>query len=221
MDGEREPVPAHRVDEHLAGCPECTRWHQQMTAQMSLLTVLASGDRSRMASVANTVPQLTPPTRRIIWPQIALALVGVAQLGLTLAQALGATVGLHAGHPAGGHLVNEATAWSAALGVAMVAAALRPTLAPGLAVIGGVFTAVLTGYVVADEISGAVTVTRVLSHLPALAGTVLAIVVWRLRTTDPDPQANSAPIEVDDITLPDNASRGRRRGHLWPTDGAA
>ncbi|HOW96081.1 MAG TPA: zf-HC2 domain-containing protein, partial [Mycolicibacterium fallax] len=27
IDGEREPVPAARVDEHLAGCADCTDWH--------------------------------------------------------------------------------------------------------------------------------------------------------------------------------------------------
>ncbi|MCB0946449.1 MAG: zf-HC2 domain-containing protein, partial [Mycobacterium sp.] len=26
IDGEREPIPGARVDEHLAGCPACRDW---------------------------------------------------------------------------------------------------------------------------------------------------------------------------------------------------
>ena len=42
----------------------------------------------------------------------------------------------------------------------------------GLAIVGGVFTLVLTGYVVVDGLTGAVGAVRMLSHLPALAGVV-------------------------------------------------
>jgi len=34
-------------------------------------------------------------------------------------------------------------------------------------------------------------------------------------------RANTDAAEEPDIVLPDNASRGRRRGHLYPTDGSA
>ena len=50
---------------------------------------------------------------------------------------------------------------------------------------------------------------------------VLTVLVWRRHTLEPPrPDRDAAPT-LDDITLPDNASRGRRRGHLWPTDGNA
>ena len=59
------------------------------------------------------------------------------------------------------------------------------------------------------------------NDLPALAGVVLTVLVWRRHTLEPPrPDRDAAPT-LDDITLPDNASRGRRRGHLWPTDGNA
>ncbi len=129
------------------------------------------------------------------------------------------------------HLVNESTAWSLALGIVMVLAALRPRAAAGLAGVAVVFTGVLTGYVVTDALAGAVTPLRVISHVPVLAGTVLAVLVWRReRSPYPDPQAvaaapdNTAATDSDyvgDLALPHNASRGRRRGHLWPTDGSA
>ena len=125
------------------------------------------------------------------------------------------------GHSMGGHVVNESTAWSVALGVGMLVAAARPAAAMGLAIVGGVFTLVLTGYVVVDGLTGAVGAVRMLSHLPALAGVVLTVLVWRRHPLEPPrPDRDAAPT-LDDITLPDNASRGRRRGHLWPTDGNA
>lgn len=146
------------------------------------------------------------------------------QLALSAAQAFGLNVGTSAGgHHAmmGGHLLNESTAWSAALGVVMVLAAVRPAAAAGLAGVLSVFTVVLTGYVVSDAVSGAVSADRILSHLPVLAGTILALLVWREeRDRGPEPRSDAAPLD-DDLVLPANASRGRRRGHLYPTDGSA
>lgn len=222
MDGEREQVPARRVDEHLSGCPDCRQWQAQLDSQMQLLRGLISSDRSRMTAVPDAVPTVpVTPARSRIWLRVALGVVGTTQIILALAQGFGADVGL--GHLAGehmDHLVHESTAWSAGLGVALLAAALRPALAAGIAVFGVVLTMLLTGYVIADGVTGAVGIGRVTSHLPALLGTVLALLVWRADASR-GPGGTQARVEVDEITLPDNASRGRRRGHLWPTDGAA
>lgn len=224
MDGEREPVPARRVDEHLSGCPDCRQWQAEMDGQMELLRGLISADRTRMTAVPDaepTVPVAAPRSRN--WPRIALGVVGAVQIALALAQGLGADVGTHLGQMAGAHmahLVHESTAWSAGLGVALLAAALRPVLAPGVAVLGVVLTVLLTGYVIADGVIGAVGVERMASHLPALLGTLLALLVWWTSASS-GPGGTQGRVEVDEITLPDNASRGRRRGHLWPTDGAA
>ena len=38
IDGEREPVPAARVDEHLESCAECRDWRDQAIAQAQALT---------------------------------------------------------------------------------------------------------------------------------------------------------------------------------------
>lgn len=226
MDGEREPVPARRVDEHLASCPQCRQWHAEMNSQMQLLRGLIASDRTRITPVADTVSQPAAPVlpdRRISigWARIGLAAVGAVQLGLAVLQAAGVSVGVHVGHSMGGHLVNESTAWSIALGIAMLVAAARPAAALGLAVVGVVFTVVLTGYVIVDGLTGAVGAVRMLSHLPALAGVVLTVLVWRRHSVEPPRPDRDASPTLDDITLPDNASRGRRRGHLWPTDGTA
>ncbi|KDE97959.1 hypothetical protein Y900_003130 [Mycolicibacterium aromaticivorans JS19b1 = JCM 16368] len=223
IDGEREPVPAARVDEHLTTCDQCGAWYARAIEQTQQLRRLAG--RSQVAAVAAPSPpsrKVRPPAR--IWLRWSLATLGVLQIALAVAQALGLNVGTAAaGHHAmmAGHLLNESTAWSAALGAVMIVAAARPTAAAGLAGVLSIFTAILTAYVVSDAMSGAVSLDRVLSHLPVLAGTVVALLVWRT-TQAPglEPRPDSAGVTAD-VVLPDNASRGRRRGHLYPTDGAA
>ena len=158
---------------------------------------------------------------RLAWPRFALLCVGVAQIVLAIVQGVGLSVGLSMEHGMGSshHLLNESTAWLVALGVVMVAAALRPGAAAGLAGVLTVFVGVLTVYVLMDAVSGAVTPARILTHLPVVIGAILAIVVWR-STSAPEPAPHAGTVEAE-IVLPHNASRGRRRGHLWPTDGSA
>jgi predicted anti-sigma-YlaC factor YlaD len=219
IDGEREPVPAARVDEHLDGCAECRSWLDRVSVQAATLR--------RLAATPAAVPPLEQrmprriPVPRLGWPRWALLVVGAAQLAVSAAQAVGMNVGLagHHGMGGSGHLLNESTAWSIALGVVMIGAAVWPGAAAGLAGVLATFAAVLTAYVVADAFSGAVTLERVLSHLPIVAGALLAFLVWR-SSSDRTPAPRTAQDEPD-ITLPHNASRGRRRGHLWSTDGAA
>jgi predicted anti-sigma-YlaC factor YlaD len=80
-----------------------------------------------------------------------------------------------------------------------------------------VFTALLAVYVISDAATGTVTPLRILTHLPILLGTVLAILVWR-ETRRPGPQPWLRTQKTDEIVLPPHASRGR---HLYPTDGSA
>lgn len=221
IDGEREPIPAARVDEHLAGCEPCRQWQAAAVEQTRLLRRLAG--RSHVAAVR---PEATPRPEprggpRISWRRWALATVGVAQLGLALAQGLGADLGVpHAA--SAGHVLNESTAWSAALGVVMLAAAARPVMAGGLCWVLGTFAAFLVLYEVTDADADRVTLDRPLTHLPVVAGALLALLVWRRDRPHhgPQPDRTAAPV-TDDIVLPDNASRGRRRSHLRTTDGSA
>lgn len=219
IDGEREPVPAARVDEHLDRCPDCRAWLADVTVQAVSLHRMAQRPVAVAPNGDRRIPGL--PRLRVAWQRWALLGVGAVQTVVASAQALGVSVGLTHDHGigSGGHLLNESTAWSITLGVVMIGAAVWPGAAAGLAGVLSVFAAVLTAYVVADAMSGAVTATRVLTHLPVVLGAILAILVWR-RSTSPRPEARVAKDEPD-IVLPDNASRGRRRGHLWPTDGSA
>lgn len=217
IDGEREPVPAARVDEHLELCADCAAWLEHVTIQSAALRRMAQRPVSLRTEGHRRSRAL--PNLRVGWQRWALLGVGVLQIVVAVTQAFGVNVGLtHGGMGSGGHLLNESTAWSIALGVVMVAAAVRPAAAAGLAGVLGVFVAVLTVYVVVDAMAGAVTATRVLTHVPVALGAILAVLVWR-RAPRP-PETRTAATEPD-IVLPHTASRGRRRGHLWPTDGSA
>jgi predicted anti-sigma-YlaC factor YlaD len=220
IDGEREPVPALRVDEHVASCAGCRDWYSRAVEQTQQLRRLVG--RSQVVAAPEPRDRSPVRTRLRAWAtpaslRWALGVVGVMQIGLAAAQGFGLDVGM----PAHGHLLHESTAWTAALGVAMVVAALRPVAASGLAAVLAAFSVVLAGFVVSDFASGAVSVARILSHLPVVVGTALALLVWRAtRPTEPGPRSSAVPAS-DDVVLPENATRGRRRGHLYPTDGAA
>lgn len=221
IDGEREAIPAARVDEHVTGCESCRSWQSAAVEQTRMMRRLAG--RSQLATVRQ--PTTERPGRKdartTSWRRWALAAVGVVQLGLAVAQGLGADLGIaHAA--SAGHVLNESTAWSAALGVVMLAAAIRPVMAGGLAWVLASFAAFLLLYEVIDADKGRVTLDRPLTHLPVVAGAMLALLVWRRDRSDNDPGPDRTASAVsDDIVLPENATRGRRRSHLRSADGSA
>ena len=209
IDGEREPVPAAQVDEHLAGCEPCRQWQAAAIERTQVLRRLAG--RSQVAAVR--APARQPDRWDLLaqtWPRWSLGAVGATQVALAITQSLGAPLGVP---ESAGHVLNETTAWSAALGVAMIATALRPALAGGLAWVLAAFTALLAIYEFDDAVAGQVGVERGLTHLPVIAGTLLAFLVWRGSRPTQSP--------LDDITLPDDTSGGRRRDHLRSADGSA
>ncbi len=229
IDGEREPVPAARVDEHLETCPACCAWYIRADEQAKRLRLRAAEpqrDLSRQILAAAGVEAVGRYRRWGRWTgrygiRAALVVVGVLQVAVAVAQMAGVSFGMMAatmhgaGSMGGEHLMNETTAWALALGLGMVVAGLRPTAAAGVACVVAIFAAVLLWYVVSDSMTDQVTLIRVLSHLPVIAGAVLAALVYRQsRVASRPPPASAADDFDDDIVLPGNASRGRRRGHL-------
>ena len=212
------------MDEHVAGCAPCRDWQSALLDQTHLLRRLAG--RSLVAAVPAPKEPAHRGRPRISWLRAALAVVGAVQLAVAVAQGIGLNLGMaHQHGAAAGHLMNESTAWSAALGVVMAATAFRPRLASGVAAVLVAYSAVLAVFVITDALAAAVTATRVLSHLPVLCGAVLALLM--IRTADsvgPDPRSHADGGDADDdgaeIVLPGRATRGRRR-HLHPTDGSA
>lgn len=218
IDGEREPAPSARVDQHVAGCADCREWFSAVQQQAQRLREL-----SRPPSVMGVpapAARARPARTAVGWLRWGLAATGLVQLGLAAAQALGSTMGLAHGHgmAGAGHLLNESTAWSIALGLVMIIAARWPATAAGLAGVLVAFVGVLTAYVIVDAAGGHVTLERVLTHSPAVVGAILALLVSR-RWSPPRPTPENVQDYLENI-LPRNESRGRR-GHLWPSDGSA
>jgi predicted anti-sigma-YlaC factor YlaD len=239
IDNESEPLPRAQVDAHLESCRACVSWYLLASRQADEIRRLAGPVRSGLGAV--TAPTHSWPTRLSavttelgsLWPRWALGLVGVLQLALGIAQATGASFGMlahHHGASHGVHLLNESTAWSLALGVVMIAAALRPAAASGLAGVLTVFSIGLTGYMIADAAAGLVTPARVLSHLPVLAGTVLAVLVWRADRRHGEPPstrmgvpAGSAPSlhPIDRLAAGAHTAARTRARHLRPVNETA
>ncbi|OCB46610.1 hypothetical protein A5721_13000 [Mycobacterium vulneris] len=195
LDGEREPVPSARVDEHLRGCRDCAAWYVKAESQALLLRDLAN--TGLIGTVSGTTETVISAPGRLghwlgrQWLTIAIVVFGVVQVVLAVAQAVGINFGMvaaHHGSASGAHLLNESTAWSAALGIATVAMAFRRRIAPGLACVLVIYCGFLAYYVVSDAMAGQVTAVRVLSHLPVAVAAVLSLLASRARPGDPSPR---------------------------------
>ncbi|OLO99557.1 hypothetical protein BVU76_25180 [Mycolicibacterium porcinum] len=219
LDGEREPVPSARVDEHVRGCRDCAAWYDKAGAQALLLRDLANtgliGTVSGRPAHGDTALGRLGRWLGRHWLTIAIVVFGVAQVVLAVAQAVGMSFGMvaaHHGSASGAHLLNESTAWSAALGIATVAMAFRRRIAPGLACVLVIYCGILGYYVVSDTIAGQVTPVRILSHLPVAVAAVLSVLASRrTRPDDPSPRARGD----------DDESAAPTRRHLRAADDPA
>ena len=205
LDGEREPVPSARVDEHLRDCPDCATWYDKAgslalqlrdLANTGLIGAVSGRSNHRAGALSELWHRLS---RHLL--TIAIVVIGIAQVGLAIAQAAGINFGMvaaHHGSASGAHLLNESTAWSAALGIATIAMAFRRRIAPGLACVLAIYCAFLGYYVVSDALAGLVTPVRVLSHVPVALAAIVSI--WASRTKrphDPSPKARGDDDESD------------------------
>ncbi|MFD6062466.1 zf-HC2 domain-containing protein [Rhodococcus wratislaviensis] len=243
IDGEREPVPAGRVDEHLETCPECCAWYAaaaQLSRGLSVRAAHKTPDLTVdiLAAVGVDVPR-SPLQRATRWVgrdhrwRAALIALGIMQVTLGLTQLLGVDAAMvghsHTATPGAAsmstHLFNESTAWNLAVGVGFVVAGIRTHATTGLLPVLTVFTAVLTVFVVTDSISGNVTASRIASHAIIAAGVLVTVVVHRRYRDEyrPPPRRAAPPAhEGGELQLPPGAKYGRRRGHLRDaTDPAA
>ncbi len=221
LDGEREPVPSARVDEHLRGCQDCADWYDRAGVLGLQLRDLADG--ALIGAVSAQPDRRTSALTGVgQWVRghlltIAIVAIGVAQVGLAAAQAVGVNFGMvaaHHGSASGAHLLNESTAWSAALGIATIAMAFRRRIAPGLACVLVIYCGFLVYYVVSDALAGQVTPLRVLSHLPVALAAIVS--VFASRTTRP---GDPAPRAHGDDDQSRSAASGRR--HLRAADDPA
>ncbi|WP_264035234.1 DUF2275 domain-containing protein [Mycolicibacterium neworleansense] len=221
LDGEREPVPSARVDEHLRDCPECADWYDRAEALGLQLRDLANNG---LIGAVSGRPNQKPGALGGLWNRLsrhllttAIVVIGIAQVSLAVAQAVGMNFGMvaaHHGSASGAHLLNESTAWSAALGIATVAMAFRRRIAPGLACVLAIYCGFLAYYVVSDALAGLVTPVRVLSHVPVALAAIVSILASRAEHShDPSPRARGDDDESRPATPP--------RRHLRAADDPA
>jgi predicted anti-sigma-YlaC factor YlaD len=220
MDGEAEPVPAAETDAHLETCAACRTWQARAFEATRALRVREAPD----------VPDLTGPilehaappvNTRGWWPRISLICVAAAQVGLAMSQIVGvgttAQRAEHGGLPVAAHLFHEGTAWNLALGVALLWAAFRSRVTSGLIPVVGTFLVVLTVYSTHDVITGAVPLTRVLTHGILVLALGLMIVINRWYS-DPEPGGSEvvgdASTEVADDAEVAEGKAGPRRPAL-------
>jgi predicted anti-sigma-YlaC factor YlaD len=215
LDGEALPVPSAEVDAHLETCPDCPAWYD------------AAATLNRRARVREFVPtpdlvdrvlaEHSPTPRRKPIARLLLAGVGLIQLLLAVAQLFGTSI--HTGHGATltGHLVSEGAAWNLALGLAMLAAAWQTKRASGLLPAVAVFVGALVVFSVVEAVTVGVPATRLLSHIPLLAGVALLYLVQQehRREGDPTPTARQ-DTGTETVASPEEEPEDRRSGPARP-----
>ncbi|QZA09975.1 RNA polymerase sigma factor SigC [Mycolicibacter heraklionensis] len=234
LDGEQQELPAQQVDAHLASCRSCRRWLVGAAAQARKLTEINSdtdGDAgpdlaAQILAAAGVTSVTAESSGGSLWSRWgfrrpALIAVGVLQVAMAAVQIAGVDFGMVSAHghghgaATGAHLLHESTAWLLALGGAMIAAGIWPSVAVGVAAIAGVYALALGGYVAVDAYHGQVTAARIASHLPVLIGLVFALLVARQRIGGAGPRPARWDVDgaADGAGPAAPGSRGRRR-HL-------
>jgi predicted anti-sigma-YlaC factor YlaD len=189
LDGEPIGMASSALDHHLATCVDCARWIDEATRL------------SRVVRVGSTwVPDLSEqilvdavlPTRRVLRRRnqlrLLLAVVGLVQLVLAVPALFGTDLAM----PMAAHATHEAAAWNAALGIALLATAMRPARATGVLAVLATFVGVLALLSVRDVASGAVELPRLATHLAAVAGLGLVALLNRAeRALPPAPEVAS------------------------------
>lgn len=219
LDGEPSPLPQRELERHLAECAACRSWQHraaELTRTLRVRSVEPTPDLTRLVLQAALSPR---HARR--WPRILLGGIGLCQIALGTAQAVG--MGQHdprMGADMAGHLFHEGTSWNLALGVGFVWVAWRLSAASGLLPVLSVFLAVLTGFSILDLAHGAVSVNRLATHSPLVLGLIALVMVWcdpTLRRPRPG-DALAAEHTTDTTTVDGTARVDQPNGrYLGPT----
>lgn len=233
IDGEREPVPAERVDEHLAGCTDCCAWYAaaaESARRLSVRSAVRTPDlTANILAAAGAVAPRSRWQRARRWVlqdhplRAAVLVLGGLQILLGVGQLLGMTFAM-TGHAHGdmdttAHLFNETTAWSIAVGIGLIVVGLRPSATTGIFPLLATFVGILLVFVAVDGVAGNVTLSRASSHLVVLVA-VAVVGAIHLRYRDrPEPPTGSA-VRATEVAPPDTSS-GRRRRHVHLTDDPA
>jgi len=225
---DREPLGGApgAVDAHLAACPACATWYEAAARVTRLVRLSPAAPVPDLtARILAAAGPLRPPRRRTLWVlRVALAVLGLVQLGLAVPALV---LGLDGLHPPM-HVAHESGAWNVALAGAFLAAAMRPRYAAGMLPLLGVYVAVLVGVSLQDIAMGDVTAPRLARHAPVLVALLLVAAVNRAAGRPPvpprrdrstadggsvaagaDPAAGGPPSGWDGPADPPSAAEGR------------
>lgn len=174
LDGEADPVGSGPIDDHLAGCPACTAWAEEVATlhrmvrvreaepvpDLSAAILAGTGPTSarRPSRLAATWAEPISPVRWVLF------VVGLTQLVLAAPDLLGQGGDLAA------HASRELGAFDVALGVGFLVAAWQPARAWGLLPVATALALVMAGTAVLDVAGGSATAAGELHHLLDVAG---------------------------------------------------
>jgi predicted anti-sigma-YlaC factor YlaD len=184
LDDEPIGLAASSLDHHLATCVDCAAWVAE-AVRLTRTVRLGPADAPDLSDVilADAVLPARRVLRRRTWLRLALALTGLVQLGLAAPSMFGSSIAMQMSE----HAAHEAAAWNAAMGIALLATALRPRRASGVLTVLATFVVVIGLLSIRDLASGAVDLARLATHLGAVAGVVLVAALARLeRSLPPD-----------------------------------
>ena len=185
MDGEPLGMSTSALDAHLATCRDCHSW----VGRAERLTRTARLDATPVPDLADRiVADVVLPARRVHRRRTLLrtALIGAALV--QLAVGLPALVGDSIGMAMSTHGAHEMASWNLAIAAAFLSAAWLPRRAAGLIPLLSTFLAILATLSVRDVVTGAVGLDRLSTHLAALVGLVLLVLLDRTeRAIQPSP----------------------------------
>ncbi|TDC42570.1 zf-HC2 domain-containing protein [Micromonospora sp. KC213] len=221
LDGEESPAERLAAERHLVGCAGCRAWYDQAAAVTRRVRLTPTGSEVDLTEAVLAALPPAAPRRRLLRLRLrlrltvslraALALIGVLQLVLGLAQVGRGAAGphIHAGGPlASGHLWHEAAAWNIAVGAGFLFVAARRTPPTGLVPTLSAFVGTLVLLSVNDLTTGRVDTTRLVSHAFLLTGYLIVVALSRTQARPGDPAGRARPggsrwrLTEDDVPAP-------------------
>jgi predicted anti-sigma-YlaC factor YlaD len=198
IDGEPEPLPVETVDRHVAGCAACDDWYRRAGGLRRALILQPAPVVPDLT--AAIMAQLPDPRPAHLTLRIALAVVAIAQTATALSELFGADIGMGNDHGAFmmGHMSHESAAWNVAIGIGLMWAVLRPRAAAGQLPMLTVFVGVLAAASLLDLADGQVTASRLLTHVPVVAGVALLYAVHRVHRDDDQQHPERLPAPRED-----------------------
>jgi len=191
LDGEDTGLNPSLLEKHLAACPDCRRWLDDVAriTRVTRVRLLADADADAGPELAAILLPAPRTHRRRTVLRLALLLVALAQLAIGVVGLLptltdGAVDTHHVTaflSGASGHFGSETAAFNLAIGIALCWVVARPHRAAGPIPLLFAFVVAMAWLEAVDVTHARVGWLRLTVHLPAVAGLLIAAALTRLR----------------------------------------